>query len=157
VLATRPPAGLHHPLDVAAVRAVLHALGPVASYGLRSVELTVPPGRGGLALGRLVVPGRVLLYAQPHPPWVLPGRLRPDDRDRLEAAGAVVTDGAGRVVVDWPGDSLRDLFALDVLPHELAHHALQHERTRAAVRGMRTRDHEAAAETLAARWRRALA
>jgi hypothetical protein len=102
VLATRPPAGFHHPLDVPGVRAVLDALGPLATYGLRSVELAGPPGTG-LALGRLVVPGRVLLFAQPHPPWVLPGRLGQADRDRLEAAGALVTEGAGRVAVNWPG------------------------------------------------------
>ena len=105
------------------------------------------------------MPGRVLLFAQPHPPWVLPGRLRPADRDRLEAAGALITEGAGRVAVDWPGDTLRNLFALDVLPHELAHHALQHERTRTQATRLvlRTSDHEAAAERPAKRWRRALA
>ena len=63
--------------------------GAECIYGLRSIEFAVhqhSENAGDLQFGKLLVPGRIILYAQPHAPWTLPGRLaapkRSDSRAR---------------------------------------------------------------------------
>ena len=101
------------------------------------------------------MPGRVLLYAQPEPPWRLPELLPAAEQARLRAAGAVVVadEPGGCTTVVWPGNSLRDFVLFDVLVHELAHHALQQYTGKRTVRVVRTRDHEAFARALVDRYR----
>lgn len=156
----RPPTGFIHPAPRADVSALLRRAGAECVYGLRTVRLTVPPSRdaAGLLFGRLIVPGVILLYAQPMPPWVLPGRLPAEEHDRLGCAGAEITPaGAGtQTIVAWPGDTLRRFMLYDVLLHEIGHHVLQHERRAPAGRIVRTRDHEAFADRFARRWRERL-
>jgi hypothetical protein len=154
VRAARPAAGLVRPAEPADVRRVLERLGPEATYGLRAVQL----GGGGwhdgrMVFGRLVVPGLIRLYDQPTPPWRIAGALTRADLGRLERAGALVEAGLGRVVVGWPGGSLRAFWLLEVLLHELGHHRVQHEQGKRPARTLRTRDHEAAAAIWAWRWR----
>lgn len=152
-IVVRPAApGLHHPAGRGDVRRVLEEVGPVGAYGLRSVELVAPPrpapaGRDRLVFGRLVAPGRVLLFAQPVPPWRLAGRLAVADARRLERAGAVLhRHGAlGATTVAWPGESLRRFMLHDVLLHEIGHHILQHNAGKRSGVIARTRDHESAA------------
>jgi hypothetical protein len=59
----------------------------------------------------------------------------------------------GGVAIHWSDAALRDFLLLDVLLHEIGHHVLQHESRKPAVRGARTRDHEAFADRFARRWR----
>src|SRR5689334_6437525 len=66
--------GFTHPASPAEIARLLARSGPAATYGLRAVERRQQPGPG-LAVARLRVPGLVLLFEQPDPPWVLPGRL----------------------------------------------------------------------------------
>jgi hypothetical protein len=72
---------------------------------------------------------------------------------KLQAAGADLSEEG---VVSWPGDTLRRFMLGHVLAHELGHHVLQHERRLRGERAARTRDHEARADLIAARFRRLL-
>src|SRR5206468_818457 len=86
--------GFHHPADKQDVLEMLKAVGPVAFYGLRSIELARSPANASVSMpvfGRYYVPGRIILFEQPWPPWRLPGLLKGDVARRLERAGAVVT------------------------------------------------------------------
>jgi hypothetical protein len=163
VQAGRPPTGFFHPATRADVLGLLRRAGAECTYGLRAVRLSVAPrtprtGTGGLLFGRLIVPGVIVLYAQPAPPWVLPGLLPAGERDRLGRAGAGIAQAGGgtQTIVAWPGDTLRRFMLLDVLLHELGHHVLQHERRAPAGRIVRTSDHEAFADRFARRWRERL-
>jgi hypothetical protein len=158
IVVQRSRAGWRHPATKAAVVSVLRALGPRCTYGLRSVELVQGPAtcRGHrLPFGRLLVPGRVQLFAQSVGAWLLAGSLPPPQADRLRRAGASLelTNGGLQTMVNWPDRTLADFMLFDVLLHELAHHAIQQYTGKRPARVARTADHEAAAERLAARWR----
>jgi len=145
-----------HPVGRAEVRRLLNQLPPRYRYKLHAIELRPAPSRrphGALPLGRLLLPGRIVLYAQPRSPWLLAGLLADDERARLTHAGALVSVDRRSclTVVEWPGHSLRDFMLLDVLLHELAHHALQVRCARSTTPAARTRDHEAVAEVLGRR------
>ena len=151
-----PGSGHAHPLGQAEVRRLLDQLPPRYRYKLHAIELRPAPSRrphGALPLGRLLLPGRILLYAQPRSPWLLDGLPADDEQARLMHAGALLSVDwrSCLTVVEWPGDSLRDFMFLDVLVHELAHHALQVRRARLTRPAARTRDHEAVAEVLGRR------
>ena len=154
VRARRPTPGRHHPASAADVREALRRLGPEAYYGVESVEL-VPslPADGRLRLGRLLAPGRIELFDQAPSPWLLGYELEGDDLRWLTGGGAEL---AGSGVVTWPGDSLRRFMLGRVLTHELGHHIVQHERRLRGERAVRTAEHEARAEAIAAELRRRL-
>src|SRR5438094_479488 len=118
ILVRRPRLGFPHPLDPASVRALLEDLGPEATRGLRSIEL-VPGASRRLVFARLVVPGRILLFDQPHPPWTLPVEA---DTALLEEAGALVTTEPLARTITWPGETLGQFMLRRVLLHELGHH-----------------------------------
>jgi hypothetical protein len=153
----RPPTSFFHPATRVDVLGLLRLAGAEHTYGLRAVRLSVAPRTNceGFLFGRLIVPGVIVLYAQPVPPWVLPGRLPADEQDRLCQAGAEITSAGGgtQTIIAWPGDTLRRFMLLDVLLHELGHHVLQHERRAPSRRIVRTSDHEAFADQFARRWR----
>ena len=150
----RPRPGREHPIGTAEIAAVLRFFGERCTYGLRSVELVRGgaglPG-GALLLGRLIIPGRVVLYDQPPAPWTLPGRLAAAERARLRCAGAIVeTAGAGvQTIIAWPRGTLHDFVLFDVLLHEIGHHLLQQYTGKRRARIARTRDHEAFADHFA--------
>ena len=151
-----PGSGHTHPVGQAEVRWLLDQLPPRYRYKLQAIEMRPAPSRrphGALPLGRLLLPGRIVLYAQPCSPWLLGGLLADDERARLTRAGALVSVDRRSclTVVEWPGYSLRDFMLLDVLLHELAHHVLQVCRARSITPAARTRDHEAAAAVLGRR------
>jgi hypothetical protein len=140
---------------------MLKAVGPVALYGLRSIELARSPANTSLStlvFGRYCVPGRIILFEQPTPPWRLSGLLRGDIARRLERAGAVLTvlSDVGATLVDWPQDTLRRFMLEEVLLHELGHHVLQHHKGKRPERIARTRDHEAFAARFAEKERAGL-
>jgi hypothetical protein len=137
-----------HAASAEDVREALRAFGPEAYYGLRVVELM--PGRAGdgrLVLGRLAGEGVIELYEQRPSPWRLGEVLSDVERDRLRCAGADVSMPG---VVVWPSGVLRRFMLWYVLAHEVGHHVIQHERRLRGERAMRTREHEARAEQIAA-------
>jgi hypothetical protein len=143
--------GRHHPASASDVRNALRAFGEKIYYGLASVELVpAPVARTRLPLGRLIGPGRIVLYDQALSPWRLGFELPRRERARLLAAGAR-SDKDG--IVSWPGDSLRRFMLGYVLAHELGHHILQHERRLRGEPGARTSDHESRAEAIATKLR----
>ena len=159
VRAARPRAGFCHPASRQDVAWVLDHLGAEHTYGVRSVELrqAPPEGRGGQLFGRLVVPGRILLYEQPISPWILRGVMSDRERGRLAKAGAVIerTPGGSTTIVSWPDGALRDFMRFDVLLHEVAHHVLQQYAGKRTTRIARTRDHERFADEFVRRYRAA--
>jgi hypothetical protein len=161
IVVRQPRKGFHHPAGKQNVLEILAAVGPVAFYGLRSVELARAPSNASTsapAFGRYRVPGRIVLFEQPFPPWRLPGLLKVEVARRLERAGAVLSPLAdvGATLVDWPQTSLRRFMLEEVLLHELGHHVLQHHKGKRPERIARTRDHEAFAARFAENQRSAL-
>jgi hypothetical protein len=154
----RARSGFVHPADPADVVRVLSFFGPAAAYGLRGVELRQQPAGGtGPAVAELRVPGVVLLFEQPAPPWELPGQLTDLAMGRLQRAGARVVTGPAGTLVDWPGSTLRDFMLFDGLMHEIGHHMIQHAARKQRTRAMRTADHERRADAYAMRARHAWA
>jgi hypothetical protein len=141
----RPAPGLHHPVARADIVRVLAFFGAECVYGVRSIALVNPPRTIQTLLGRLIVPGRIMLYAQPRSPWALPGRLSDAIADHFLSAGAIIDvrgDGA-QTMIAWPGETLRDFMLFDVLMHEIGHHLIQQYKGKRRDRVMRTKDHEA--------------
>ena len=102
------------------------------------------------------MPGRVVLYEQRRPPWVIRG-LSVRSFERLRRAGAVLDIAAGVIRVEWPGETLRDFVLFDGPMHEIGHHLVQHHRGKRSLRVMRTADHERYAEAFATACRMAWA
>jgi hypothetical protein len=147
-----------HPAGPAEVLRVLVFFGPAAAYGLRAIELRQQPAAGtGPAVAALRVPGLVLLFEQPAPPWELSGQLTDVATARLQRAGARVAAGPAGTRVDWPGSTLRDFMLFDGLMHEIGHHRIQNAAHRQRTRAMRTADHERCADAYAIRARQAWA
>jgi hypothetical protein len=159
VTVQRPQAGFHHPLGKREILDALDTIGPIAFYGLRSIELVrASESAGAMPTFGSYAPGRIVLYAQPRPPWRLRGLVTPTTARRLEKAGARITrlSEASATLVDWPEDTLHRYMLEEVLLHELGHHVLQHHKGKRPVRTARTRDHEAFASGFAKKQRAAL-
>src|SRR5690242_14951622 len=89
-----PRRGYLHPAGPADIDRVLAFVGAAAVYGLRGIELRQQPaGNAGPAVAALRVPGLVLLFEQPTPPWDLSGQLTDAAVARLRRAGARVAIG----------------------------------------------------------------
>jgi hypothetical protein len=152
----RPRQGFVHPAGAVDVVQVLTFFGPIAAYGLSGIELRQQPAAGaGPVVAALRVPGLVLLFEQPAPPWELSGQLTDVATARLQRAGALVTAGRAGTRVDWPGSTLRDFMLFDGLMHEIGHHVIQHAAHKQRTRAMRTADHERRADGYAVRARHA--
>jgi hypothetical protein len=150
--------GYVHPLRPADIKRSLDFFGPLASYGLRSVELQPALARHPqrMQIARLLVPGKVVLYEQLEPPWSVRG-LTEVSIERLRRAGAWVEEGLGGARVDWTPDALRDFVLFDGLMHEIGHHLIQYHMGKRTTRVMRTADHERRATAFADACRRAWA
>lgn len=147
IIVCRPRDGFFHPAARSAVMRVLESIGVEAIYGLRAIEMchALPAGRDVLPrFGRLCVPGRIVLYEQPLPPWRLSGILAAEDASTLTRNGAILEfhRGAGFTVVEWPGNSLRNFMIIEVLLHEFGHHILQQYKGKRWARIARPCDHE---------------
>ncbi len=160
VTVQRPQSGFFHPARRVDVFQVLDFVGPEAIYGVRCIELSRASNTGGSAhsvMGRLVVPGRILLYEQPLPPWRLTGTLAEGDTALFRQAGAVVEvrDEIAATTIDWSRDTLRYFMIFEVLLHEIGHHILQHNKGKRTKPIARTQDHEAFAQRFAQQCRTA--
>jgi hypothetical protein len=151
--------GFVHPASRRDIDELLEFFSPLAIYGLQSVELRQAVDAAAcdrIVVARLQVPGRVVLYEQPRPPWVIPG-LSARSLARLRRAGAVVDVGVTATRVQWPGETLPDFVLFDGLMHEIGHHLVQHHRGKRSIRVVRTADHERYADAFAAACRLAWA
>src|SRR5436309_453658 len=95
IVMKRPGEGYLHPALRHDIEHLLRFFGEEHVYGVRRIVLSLgradvgcqasgsPMCAGRLVLGTLLVPGTIVLYEQPVPPWVLSGRLRPEDEIRL--------------------------------------------------------------------------
>ncbi len=149
-----PPPGFHHPAGAAGIARLLVRIDARYWYKLQRIELRPPPvvaSHSRQALGCYVLPGTIILYAQPAFPWRIAAATPPADLDRLRMAGALVEhEGAcGAVLIHWPAGALRRFMLGHVLPHELAHHQLHLRRHLFKERIARTGDHEAFARVCA--------
>jgi hypothetical protein len=156
---SRPRPGFVHPLTRRQIVDALAFFGPLAGYGLRSVELHhAGDGEPGMPiLGRLRVPGTVILYEQRPSPWTIPGHLLDESPRRLRDAGAIVHAGPSATIIDWPEETLAQFMLFDGLMHEVGHHLIQHHTGKRTARVRRTADHERAAKQFAAACRAAWA
>jgi len=142
----RPTPGLHHPVARGDIVRVLTFFGAECVYGVRSITLVNPSQTvWTLSFGRLIVPGRIVLYAQHLSPWMVPGWLSDDITSRFLHAGATidVLGGGTQTAIAWPGETLHEFLLFDVLMHEIGHHLIQQYKGKRRDRVMRTKDHEA--------------
>ncbi len=154
IVEKRPRPGHHHPATRADVAETLRFFGEECVYGVCAVELRQgTPGAPGLELGRLLVPGRIVLYDQRHSPWHLPGRVGEEESRWLLDAGAEIEELEAAIAIHWPAGTLKDFMLFDVLMHEVGHHLLQHHKGKRLARIARTSDHEAFAESFARKCR----
>lgn len=153
----RPRKGYCHALNRRDIVWALQYFGEICTYGLQSIELVSTPADTGhkLNLGKLFIPGRIVIYPQPIGPWHLPGKLSFRERNRLQRAGAIfqMTTGSIHTLVRWPDDTLKNFMLFDVLMHEIGHHLIQHYSGKRCLRAARTKDHEAFARRFADRCR----
>ena len=160
VTVQRPQPGFFHPAGRTDVLRVLDFVGPEAIYGVRHIELSRTSNLEGATIptfGQLVVPGRIILYEQPFPPWRLSGTLNEDYAILFRRAGAVVElrKEVSATIINWPGESLKFFMLFEVLLHEIGHHILQHNKGKRTAQIARTKDHEAFAERFAQQCRSA--
>lgn len=139
---------------------MLGFFGELSHYGLREIRLTQTPAgatAAGRLFGRLYIPGTIVLYEQPVPPWYVNGTLAGAEAESLTGAGAVIerSDDGMRCIVHWAEQDLRDFMLLDVLMHEIGHHLAQQFRGKRQAQVMRTADHERWARLFASRCRQA--
>jgi hypothetical protein len=144
VLVQPPSEGFHHPAGKRDILDYLRSLGPVARYGLRTVELVrVPFGHEhDLQLGRYEAPGRIILFEQRSAIWRLRTKLSAPLIRSLRRKGAVIFSRAEGTTVEWVKGALRRFMLEEVLSHEIGHHILQQYKGKRAVRIARNRDHE---------------
>ncbi len=158
ISAQRPRRGFIHPADKSLIRQTLLHFGELSFYGVREICLVHNPhpvDGSKLIFGRLAIPGKILLYEQPQPPWLLPGSLPVEQRELLKSAGALIelsSDGA-RCKVDWPDDTLIQFMLFEVLMHEVGHHIIQQFKGKREAQVLRRKDHEALALSFARRCR----
>ncbi len=152
--------GYHHPASRPDIEQLLLFFGERSFYGLREIQLAQSPSTaapGGRLFGRLYVPGRIVLYEQPIPPWYVPGRLTQAERDSLTRAGATVeqSDDGMRCIIRWTDKTLRNFMLFDVLLHEIGHHLVQQFKGKRKGQLLRTGDHEHSARLFASQCRKA--
>ncbi len=151
----RPRSGYLHAANKRDITKLLLHFGELTWYGVREITLMQNPDfrSDELKFGALSVPGKILLYEQPEPPWICTGV--PVDSDILQEAGAVITISSdrSRSRVDWTRDALRDFMLFDVLMHEIGHHLIQQFSGKRIAQVKRTKDHERAAMNFARRCR----
>lgn len=156
----KPRKGYVHPASKQDIERLLLFFGERSFYGLREIQLAQAPGReaaSGRLFGRLYVPGRIVLYEQPIPPWCVAGRLTRAVQESLTGAGATVelSDDGMRCIVDWTEENLRNFMLFDVLMHEIGHHLVQQFKGKRKAQVLRTGDHENSARLFASQCRKA--
>ena len=148
-----------HPAGRGDLLDLLQFFGPECFYGLRSVMLMQGIGTStaiSLPFGRLIVPGTIVLYDQPEPPWFISGSVRHAERESLERAGASIESSDNNIhcLIKWTNENLKNFMLFEVFAHEVGHHIIQQYKGKRSDRVMRTKDHERFADAFARKCRR---
>lgn len=154
----RPRQGFTHPAEKADILRVLHFFGEKCFYGLKSIKLiqgSNAVSEAGLPMGRIEVPGTIVLYDQPVSPWFINGTLPKAEREKLEQAGASIEPASDNLhcLIHWSEANLKNFMLFEVFMHEIGHHLIQQYKGRRSVRVARTKDHEQFAGLFAQRCR----
>jgi len=160
VSVSKSRAGFYHPAGKAEIKSVLEFFGARCFYGLQEIKLTQGHGissAGKIMLGRLQVPGTIVLYDQAIPPWTISGMLSPAGQAIMQRADAKISvlDNNVQTLVDWSDNALKNFMLFEGLMHEIGHHLIQQYTGKRSARVVRTRDHERFAELFATRCREA--
>lgn len=158
IKAQRPRKGYHHPARPRDIKFLLNYFGELSYYGVREIQLAQCEqgnAQGRILLAKLSIPGKIILYEQPDPPWLIAGTFLDSARELLLEAGATVetSDDGSRCTIDWDGESLRRFMLFEGLMHEVGHHIIQHFRGKRTAQVLRLRDHETLAHNFARRCR----
>ena len=154
VIVKRSRIGCMHPAEKADIVNLLQFFGPECFYGLRSISLVQGSGTADgifLPFGRLAVPGEIILYDQPKPPWFVGGSISSAERAKLERAGALVETSEHDMhsLIRWTENDLKNFMLFEVFMHEVGHHIIQQYKGKRSARVMRTKDHERFADSFA--------
>ena len=147
VVTKRPRQGFTHPAKKADIIEVLQFFGEQCFYGLRSIKLVQGQGSGSennFVMGRLEIPGTIILFDQADSPWFINGRILADDAERLESAGAIIERFHNDLhcQIHWNDEQLKYFMLFDVFMHEVGHHMIQQYKGKRTERVARTKDHE---------------
>ncbi len=158
VITKRPRPGHFHPASKSDILQVLEFFGEECFYGLKTIKLmqgSATCGNMTLLMGRLDVPGTIILYDQAISPWPINGTLPKVSKHVLDSAGAKLEICAGglQTLIHWNGDSLKNFMLFEVLMHEIGHHLIQQFSGKKGVRVARTKDHEHYAKLFAQKCR----
>ncbi len=158
IITKRPRQGFIHPAAKADILSVLQFFGERCFYGLRLIKLiqgSATLNRASLPMGRLEVPGTIVLYDQPASPWFVTGSIQQAEREKLERAGASIEVSSGNLhcLIHWSDSDLKNFMLFEVLMHEIGHHLIQQYKGKRSARVARTKDHELFADLFAARCR----
>lgn len=154
----RPRQGFLHPAEKVDILRVLHFFGERCFYGLKSIKLiqgSSASSEAKLSMGRLEVPGTIVLYDQPVSTWFINGTLPKTEREKLEQAGASIEPASDNLhcLIHWSEANLRNFMLFEVFMHEIGHHLIQQYKGKRSVRVARTKDHEQFAALFAQRCR----
>ncbi len=158
VITKRPRPGYFHPASKADILQVLQFFGEECFYGVKTIKLMQGAeacGNMTLLMGRLDVPGCIVLYDQAVSPWFVSGTVPKSTRQILERAGATIEicGGGLQTLIHWTDESLRNFMLFEVLMHEIGHHLIQQFAGKRTQRVARTKDHEHYARLFAQRCR----
>lgn len=146
ITSARPNVGWLHPASAGDIAELLKTVGVEFCYGLKAIRLSQiqDHSRHILQFGRLNVPGVIVLFEQPCPPWRIHGQLNNQDLIALAMAGATIeAEKRGLyTTVYWSYEDLKNFMLFDVLLHEIGHHLIQQYKGKRGIRVVRTRDHE---------------
>jgi hypothetical protein len=147
IIVKRSRPGFIHPLEKTDITSVFQFFGERCFYGLRSIKLLQghgTPADGTLLMGRLEVPGTILLFDQPESPWFVNGSIPQADRERLERAGAKIECSIDNLhcLIHWTKVDLKHFMLFEVFLHEVGHHLIQQYKGKRSIRVARTKDHE---------------
>jgi len=154
IVTKKPRRGFSHPAGKHELVSVLQFFGERCFYGLRLIKLVQGDtllSQGVVCMGRLEVPGTIILFDQPPSPWFINGTIPSLERKRLERAGASIeaTGDGVQCLIRWSDTDLQNFMLFEVFMHEIGHHLIQQYKGKRNARVVRTKEHELFADSFA--------
>lgn len=150
--------GFCHPASAVDIKAMLNYFGALSYYGVREIHLaqrSETSMSAQVVLAELSIPGKIILYEQPEPPWLVAAPLCQDELELLRTAGADIetSDDGSRSKILWSPANLKCFMLFEGLMHEVGHHIIQQFKGKRTAQVLRQRDHELLARNFARRCR----